>query len=93
MKRTFRRNAVIGDPGEAVANFGVDTKNWAAFGEATSHFSEAWRVIVGAQYTEVELDFTFERTLSGPQIGLAMPVAQTPGDTSENDLSSKLAVQ
>ena len=78
---------------DLVARTPSSAECWAAFGEATSHFSEAWRVIVGAQYTEVELDFTFERTLSGPQIGLAMPVAQTPGDTSENDLSSKLAVQ
>ncbi|MDE0952251.1 MAG: TonB-dependent receptor [Halioglobus sp.] len=93
VKRNFRRNAVIGAPGEAVANFEVDTKNWAAFGEATWHFNAAWRVIVGARYTEDELDFTFERTLSGPQIGLPAPVAQTPGDTSENDLSPKLAVQ
>lgn len=93
VKRNFRRSAVIGVPGEAIADFEVNTTNWAAFGEATWHFNEAWRLIVGARYTEDELDFTFERTLTGPQVGLPAPVAQTPGDTDENDLSPKVVVQ
>ena len=88
MKRNFRRSFIIieGDPGEAVADFKVDTKNWAAFGEATWHINDFWRLILGARYTEDELDFTYGSTLSGPQVGLPPPVVQTPGDTDENSL-------
>lgn len=84
---------MIGDPGEGFADFEVNTKNWAAFGEATWHLHDAWRLVVGARYTRDELDFTFARTLSGPQVGLPPPVARTPGDTDENDLSPKVVVQ
>ena len=95
VKRNFRRHfeIVAGDPGDAVADFKVDTKNWAAFGEATWNFSDSWRLILGARYTEDDLDFRFARTLEGPQIGLPAPVEQTPGDTDENDLSPKVVVQ
>ncbi|MCP5195151.1 MAG: TonB-dependent receptor [Pseudomonadales bacterium] len=95
VKRNFRRNfeIIAGSPGQGVADFQVNTTNWAAFGEATWHFNEAWRLIVGARYTEDELDFSFERTLTGPQVGLPPPVAPTPGDTDENNLSPKVVVQ
>jgi iron complex outermembrane receptor protein len=95
VKRNFRRNFIIVEdaPGEAIADFKVDTKNWAAFGEATWHINDVWRLIFGARYTEDELDFTYGSTLSGPQVGLPPPVAQTPGDTDENDLSPKVVVQ
>jgi iron complex outermembrane receptor protein len=93
VKRNMTRNIVISDPGEAIADFQVNTTNWAAFGEATWHFNDAWRLIVGARYTEDELDFTFERSLTGPQVGLPAPVAETPGDTDENDFSPKIVVQ
>lgn len=84
---------VADDPGDAVANFTVDTKNWAAFGEATWNFSDDWRLIVGARYTEDKLDYEFERTLEGNQIGLPAPVEKTQGDTDESDLSPKVVLQ
>lgn len=95
VKRNFRRHfeIIADDPGEAIADFKVDTKNWAAFGEATWHFNEAWRLIVGARYTEDKLEFEFQRSLDGNQIGLPAPVDRTPGDTDENDLSPKVVVQ
>lgn len=95
VKRNFQRNfeIIAGSPGRGTADFTVNTTNWAAFGEATWHFNEAWRLIVGVRYTQDELDFTFERTLTGPQVGLPPPVAQTPGSTDENNLSPKVVLQ
>ena len=95
LDENFRRyfEIVTDEPGEAVAGFTVDTKNWAAFGEATYHFADTWRLIVGARYTEDELDYEFVRTLEGNNLGLPPPVEQTRGDTDESDLSPKVVVQ
>lgn len=95
LKRQFRREFefVPGDPGSALARFSVDTVNWAAFGEATWNFNEAWRLILGARYTEDQLDFVFGRTQVGLPVGLPPTVAPTQGDTDESDLSGKVALQ
>jgi iron complex outermembrane receptor protein len=95
VERTFRRDfeIIVGSPAFAVADFQVDTKNWAAFGEATWNINDTWRMIFGARYTEDELEFEFERTSEGPQIGIPPGVALTRGDTEEEDFSPKLVVQ
>lgn len=95
IKRNFRRQFEIvqGSPGSAFADFSVDTTNWAAFGEATWNISDTWRLIVGARYTEDELEFDFDRTLDGFGLGLPDPVDGAQGDTDEDDLSGKVAVQ
>ncbi len=95
LTRNFRRHFEIisGFPGDAVADFQVETRNWAVFGEATWQIVDDWRLIFGARYTEDELEFSFARTLEGQQIGLPPPVELTRGDTDENDLSGKIALQ
>jgi iron complex outermembrane receptor protein len=93
--RTFIRSFLIipGNPGMGTADFEVDTKNWAAFGEATLALSDDWRLILGARYTEDELDYKFARVREGFPVGVPDPVQPTSGDTNEDDFSGKLAVQ
>jgi iron complex outermembrane receptor protein len=95
VKRNFRREFEIvqGSPGSAFADFEVDTTNWAAFGEATWNITETLRLILGARYTQDDLEFEFERTLDGFGLGLPDAVPTTKDDTDEDDLSGKVAVQ
>lgn len=95
VEREFLREFEIvdGSPGSAFADFSVDTTNWAAFGEATWNVSRDVRLILGARYTEDEVDFLFERVQDGQGLGLPNSVPPTPGGTSENDLSGKIALQ
>ena len=95
VERNFRRELEIipGSPGTGIADLEVNTKNWAAFGEATWNFGDTWRLIVGARYTEDELDYVFARTQEGLPISLPDPVEPTKGATDEDDLSGKLALQ
>jgi iron complex outermembrane recepter protein len=66
----------------------VDTVNYAAFGEAVVNLSTDWRVIVGARYTNDELDYDFKR------LGGRNPVDPPFSDgTDEDDVSGKLALQ
>ena len=82
-----------GAPGSGVSTFSVDTENWAAFGEANYSFAEDWRVIAGIRYTDDQLDFEFKREVDGTRTGLPSPVENTPGGTSEDDTSGKLALE
>lgn len=95
VERGFRRQFEIveGQPGIAIADFDVDTTNWAAFGEVTYDITDTWRIIVGARYTEDELEFLFGRTQEGFPLGLPDAVEPTPADTEEDDLSGKVALQ
>jgi iron complex outermembrane receptor protein len=95
VERQFIRSFEIvpDNPGEGIATFEADTRNWAAFGEATWHINDYWRLIFGARYTEDEIDFIFERTREGFPVGVPEPVPATGQDTDEDDLSGKLAVQ
>lgn len=93
--RTFTREIELlpGSPGYGVAEFTVDTNNWAAFGEATWAFSEEWRLIFGARYTEDELDYVFKRSREGFPIGIPDPIEPSSDGTDDDDLSGKLALQ
>lgn len=95
VERNFRRQFEIvpGLPGIAVSDFSVDTDNWAAFGEGTWQFSDSWRLIVGARYTEDELGYRFQRTTEGFPLALPSSVAPFGGGVNENDLSGKVALQ
>lgn len=82
------------EPGVGKADFSSENTNWAAFGEATFNINEAWRLILGLRYTEDELDYDFSRERSG-STGLIPPEVDpaATGDTDEDDLSGKLALQ
>ena len=95
IERQFQREFefIPGMPGSALADFAVDTDNWAAFGEATWFFNEDWRLIAGARYTEDELSYEFQRTTEGFPLGLPPSVAPTAGGVDADDLSGKIALQ
>ncbi len=95
VERQFIRSFEIseGNPGMGIADFEADTENWAIFGEATWNISDTWRLILGARYTEDDLEFVFERVREGFPVGVPDPVPATRRSTSEDDLSSKVALQ
>jgi len=75
---------------EAVADFTVDSLNYALFGEATLNISDTLRLILGARWTYDELEFDFERT--GATLG-ANPEPFFSRDVDEDDLSGKIVVE
>ncbi len=89
-KRHFTRELLIlGSSG--TADFKVDTRNWAAFGELTWHLRDDWRLLLGARYTEDEVDFDFQRVGSGA--GIPASIGPISDGTDESDLSGKVALQ
>ncbi len=78
------------DRSEAIADFSVESLNYAAFGEATVNFSDTLRLIAGARWTYDELEFDFERT--GATLG-ANPEPFFSRDTDEDDLSFKAVLE
>ena len=90
--RTFDRSFDLSGNNRttAVADFTVDSLNYAAFGEATFKLTENWRVIAGARWTYDELSFDFERT--GMTLG-ANPEPYFERETDEDDLSGKFVVE
>lgn len=82
-----------GNPGEGIADFEADTENWAVFGEATWNINDTLRLILGARYTEDDLEFVFGRVREGFPVGVPEPVAPASQSTDEEDLSGKLALQ
>lgn len=93
--REFERSFEIlpGNPGIGVATFDATTTNWALFGEANYALSDRWRLILGARYTEDELDYNFQRSREGFPVGVPAPVDPTGDDTDEDDLSGKVALE
>lgn len=75
---------------EAVADFTVDSLNYAVFGEATIKLSDRWRIIAGVRWTYDELEFDFERV--GATLG-ANPEPFFSRDTDEDDVSGKLVLE
>lgn len=87
INRSFERYLLSGT---SVSTYQVDTLNYAAFGEATWNISDDWRVILGARYTEDDLEFDFERT---SETLLAPPIPYFTDQTDADDLSGKLAAE
>lgn len=87
IERVFERFILNGT---GVSDFEVDTLNYAAFGEATWNINEQVRLILGARYTEDEIDFQFERA-STSAVQAAVPYFEK--SVKESDLSGKLALE
>lgn len=81
------------ETGVGISTFGVDTTNWAVFGQGTFNISDNWRLIAGLRYTDDQLDFIFGRVREGFIAGLPAPIDPTPGGTDEDDLSGKLSLE
>ncbi|CAA0111774.1 Pesticin receptor [Halioglobus japonicus] len=75
---------------EAVADFSVDSLNYAVFGEAVTHLHEGWRLVTGFRWTHDDLKFDFERT--GSTLG-ANPQAYFKRDTDESKWTGKVALE
>jgi len=74
--RQFTRE-VVGTTG--VADFTVDTTNYAAFGEVTFELAENLRAIAGGRYTYDKLEYEFVRNSTFPaSVG---PVSDSTDDT------------
>ncbi len=68
----------------------VDSKNWAAFGQADWSFADRWKLSLGLRYTEDDLDVEFERqTTPGPAVP---PPGSGSASTSEDQVTGKLAL-
>jgi len=95
VERQFIRSFEIvpGSPGEGIADFEADTENWAVFGEATWNITDELRLLLGARYTEDDLQFEFGRIREGFPVGVPDPVERAGQSTDEDDLSGKVAVQ
>ena len=75
---------------EAVADFKVDSLNYAAFGEAVINLHQDWRLVAGLRWTHDDLKFDFERT--GSTLG-ADPQSYFKRDTDESKWSGKIALE
>jgi iron complex outermembrane receptor protein len=75
---------------EAVADFTVNSLNYAAFAEGVTNISDRMRLITGLRWTYDDLDFEFERT--GGTLG-AQPQPFFKRDTDEDELTGKLALE
>ncbi len=78
------------DRTEAIADFSVDSLNYAAFGEAVTHFSERWRLVTGLRWTHDDLEFNFERT--GATLG-SKPAPYFERDNNESEWTGKVALE
>ena len=78
------------DRTEAIADFSVDSLNYAAFGEAVTHFSERWRLVTGLRWTHDDIKFDFERI--GSTLG-ANPEPYFKRDNNESAWSGKIALE
>ena len=86
--------AVLADYG--VANYGTEGKSTSAFGEATLHFSNALRGILGGRYTKDELSYYHERTSTQPTTdiaGVRRSKPYTTGNTDQNGTSGRAGMQ
>lgn len=93
VNRQFRRSAELSGFEEGIATFRVDTTNWAAFGELNYSFTNDLRLVLGARYTQDDLEFVFARSREGIGIVVQDPVDATPGETDNDDLSGKVALE
>ena len=93
INRTFDRFIGLGNPaldGVATSNFQVDTLNYAAFGEATWNISDDWRFILGARYTQDDIEFDFERPSNSAFQPTIEPFSK---DVTEDDVSGKATLE
>ena len=75
---------------ESVADFSVDSLNYAAFGEAVTHFAERWRLVTGLRWTHDDLKFDYERV--GSTLG-AEPQPSFQRDTDESKWTGRIALE
>ncbi|MFT4519809.1 MAG: iron complex outermembrane receptor protein [Halioglobus sp.] len=83
INRTFDRFIFNG---VGSSDFQVNTLNYAAFGEGTWNINDDMRLVVGARYTEDDIDFDFERVSTS---AITQPIPAFSDSVKESDLSGK----
>ncbi len=77
-----------------IANYGVQSKSLAAFGEGTVNFSSALRAIVGLRYTTDDLSYYHGRVATNTGVPGVQPTRATvTGSTTEKALSGRIGPQ
>ncbi|WBS03529.1 TonB-dependent receptor [Pseudoduganella sp. SL102] len=76
------------------ADYGIESDSYSAFGEATFHFSPAWRAIAGARWTRDELAYDHVRTSTqNSAFPGVQPGTRSAGDTASSGWSGRLGLQ
>ena len=78
-----------------VARYGVESDNFAAYGEANINFTPSFRGIVGGRVIQDELQYYHNRVSDAPAAGvpgIAAPISNT-GSTSKTDYTARLGLQ
>lgn len=84
--------SLVADNG--IANYGVQSKSLAAFGEGTVNFSSALRAIVGLRYTTDDLSYYHGRVATNTGVPGVQPTRATvTGSTTEKALSGRIGPQ
>ncbi|WP_298200391.1 TonB-dependent receptor [Novosphingobium sp.] len=78
-----------------IADYGITSRNMAAFGEATFNFSERFRAILGGRIINDRLTFRHERTSNVPAGGVPgiTPNIANRGESSKTDWSGRVGLQ
>jgi iron complex outermembrane receptor protein len=83
-------------PDNGVANYGTDLESWAVFGEATLNFSDRFRGILGARYTNDDLSYYHGRVSTGGAVdipGVRANRARVAGSNTETGTSGRVGLQ
>jgi iron complex outermembrane receptor protein len=78
-----------------VARYGIESDNFAAYGEANLNFTPSFRGIVGGRIILDDLDFYHNRVTNVPPAGVTGIVADISnvGNTSKTDYTARLGLQ
>lgn len=78
-----------------LARYGVESDNFAAYGEANVNFTPSFRGIVGGRVIQDELQFYHNRVSDAPAAGVPGIAASTSstGSTSKTDYTARLGLQ
>ena len=77
-----------------IANYGVRSKSFSAFGEGTLNFSPSLRVIAGLRYTTDDLSYYHGRVATNTGVpGVGATRATVNGSTTESALSGRVGPQ
>lgn len=78
-----------------VARYGIESDNFAAYGEANINFTPSFRAIAGGRVIQDELQYYHNRVSDAPAAGvpgIAAPISNT-GSTSKTDYTARLGLQ
>jgi iron complex outermembrane receptor protein len=78
-----------------IAHYGVESDNFAAYGEANVNFTPSFRAIVGGRVIQDELQYYHNRISDAPAAGVPGIAASisNSGSTSKTDYTARLGLQ